>query len=135
MSLALRILTLALLFGWQAVAIGASGPAHFCPKQAEARSTDCHCPHGAVKAQTASHDEATLSMDCCDEPGWELSAPPSALADSSSHSSLLAVSPAPLPAWCLPRPAEDRRLVSLALWDTPHAQGPPVFLRTRSLLI
>ncbi len=133
MSQALRIFTLALLFCWQAVAVGASGPAHFCPRQVETRATECHCPHGAEKARKASHGEATLRMDCCDEPGWEL--PASALADISTHSALLAAPPAPPPAWLAPKPPEGGRLLSLALWETPHAQGPPVFLRIRSLLL
>jgi len=133
-SLALRIFTLALLFGWQAVAIGASGPAHFCPKQAEARASECHCPHGAVKAEPVPHGEATLRSDCCEEPGWELPEP--AVADvSSSHSALLAATPVPLPAQPTVRPIEGGHLRSLALWDTPYAQGPPVFLRIRSLLL
>jgi hypothetical protein len=132
-SLALRIFTLALVLGWQAVAVGALGPAHFCQRQVETRATECHCPHGAAKADTAPHDEPVLRMDCCDEPGWELPAP--SFADVSSHSSLPGVLPAQVPAGSTLRPAEGARLLSLALWDTPQAQGPPVFLRVRSLLI
>jgi hypothetical protein len=41
-SLALRILTLALLLGWQAVASGV-GLAHDCPKLAS-KGTACKCP-------------------------------------------------------------------------------------------
>ncbi len=134
MSLALRIFTLALLFGWQAVAVGASGPAHFCQKQAEKRAAECHCPHGEVKsARTVSRGEPTLRMDCCEEPGWELLEP--ALADVSSHSALPVAAPAPLPSWLTPQLTEGGRFPRLARWDTPRAQGPPVYLRTRSLLI
>ncbi len=132
MSLALRIFTLALLLGWQAVATGLGGLAHFCPKQAETR-TACECPHGEKKAEQAAHDQTTLRMDCCDAPGQELPAP--ALAGFSSHTSPLAVPPALPPMWLTRRAPEGGLHVSLALWDTPHAQGPPVFLRIRSLLI
>ncbi|MFP2904905.1 hypothetical protein ACLESD_07590 [Pyxidicoccus sp. 3LFB2] len=133
MSLALRIFTLVLLLGWQAVAAGASGPAHFCQKQAEKRSAECHCPHGELKAELAPHGQPTLRMDCCDEPGWEL--PPPTFADVSSHSFLAAPVLALLPGWLEVRPPEGGRLQSFALWDTPRAQGPPVFLRIRSLLL
>lgn len=131
-SLALRIFTLALLFAWQAVAIGASGPAHFCQRQVETHAAECHCPHGEAKA-AASHDETALRADCCDEPGWELPAP--VMADVSNGSVLLAVPPAPVPTRLVFQPVEGGRILSLARWDTPHAQGPPVFLRIRSLLI
>lgn len=128
-SLALRIFTLALLLGWQAVAVGASG-AHFCQKQVESRSDECRCPHGEAKA---SHGEPELRMDCCDEPGWEL--PPPTFADLSSHSLVAASPQAPAPAWAAIRPPEAGRLPSFALWETPRAQGPPVFLRIRTLLL
>jgi hypothetical protein len=128
-SLALRIFTLALLLGWQAVAVGASG-AHFCQKQAESRSDECRCPHGELlKDVKASHGQPELRMDCCDEPGWER--PPPTFADLSSHS----LPAAPAPASPVIRPSELGRLPSFALWETPRAQGPPVFLRIRTLLI
>ncbi len=133
MLLVLRIFTLALLFGWQAVAVGASGPAHFCQKQVENRSDRCHCPHGELKAEQAPHSQPTLRMDCCDEPGWELPAP--AFADVSSHSFLVAPMSGLLPAWFSVRPPEGGRILSLAHWEPPRAQGPPVFLRLRSLLL
>lgn len=132
MSLALRIVTLALLFCWQAVAVGASGPAHHCQKQLERRSAECHCPHGAAKAAKA-HGEATLRGDCCDEPGWELPAP--VVADVSSHFAPLAIAPAPPPERLTFQPVEGERALPLSRWDTPPAQGPPVYLRIRSLLI
>ncbi|MBZ4420214.1 hypothetical protein [Myxococcus sp. RHSTA-1-4] len=133
MSQALRIFTLALLLGWQAVAAGAGGPAHFCQKQVETRSAECHCPHGEMKAEKAPHGQPALRMDCCEEPGWEM--PPPAFADVSSHSHLVAPPPALLPRWLSIRPPEGGRLPMLARWETPPAQGPPVFLRIRSLLI
>jgi hypothetical protein len=133
MLVVLRIFTLALLLGWQAVAVGASGPAHFCQKQVERRSAKCHCPHGELKAAQAPHSQPTLRMDCCDEPGWKLPAP--TFADTTSNSFLVAP-PADLPpTWLSVSPPEGGRLPSLALWEAPRAQGPPVFLRIRSLLI
>lgn len=132
MSLALRTFTLALLFAWQAASAGASGPAHFCPRQVQTRSSTCHCPHGLEKA-AASRAETTLRMDCCDEPGWKL--PALVVADVSSDFPPLAVSPTPLPVWLALRSIQGGPLLTLARWDTPHAQGPPVFLRIRSLLI
>ncbi|MCY1077860.1 hypothetical protein [Archangium lansingense] len=130
MSLALRIFTLALLLGWQ-VASGV-GLAHFCPKQA-ATGTACKCPHEEKKAETSSHDGTTLRKDCCDALDRELLGP--ALVDVSSHASPLAVPPASLPVWLAFKAPEGGGRLSFALWDTPHAQGPPVFLRIRSLLI
>jgi hypothetical protein len=131
-SLALRIFTLALLLGWQAVATGLGGFAHFCPKQAGA-GTLCQCPHGEKKAEQGSHDQPALWKDCCDALGQEQAAP--ALADSSSHTSPLAAPAASPPMWLPSKAPEGGPRVSLALWDTPQAQGPPVFLRTLSLLI
>lgn len=132
MSLALRIFTLALLLGWQAVASGV-GLAHFCPKQA-AKGTACTCPHDGKKAEKASHaDGTTLRKDCCD--ALERDVPAPALVDVSSHAAPLAVPPAPPPMWHTVTTPESGGRLSLALWDTPHAQGPPVFLRIRSLLI
>ena len=131
MSLALRIFTLALVLGWQAVAVGTLGPAHFCQRQLETRATECHCPHASE--DTEPHEEPELRSDCCDEPGWQLPAP--SFADVSSHSVLPGVPPGQVPAWAMLRPPGAALRRSLALWDTPHAQGPPVFLRVRSLLI
>ena len=131
MSLALRIFTLALILGWQAVASGV-GLAHFCPKQA-ATSTACKCPHDEKKAEKASHGEKTVRKDCCD--ALERDVPAPVLVDSSSHASALATPPALPPMWLALKAPEGGGRLSLALWDTPHAQGPPVFLRIRSLLI
>lgn len=132
MSLALRIFTLALLLGWQAVASGV-GLAHFCPKQA-ATTTACHCPHGEKKAEKASHDDGmTLRKDCCDALERQMPAP--AVVDVSSHGAPLTVPAAPPPMWLTFETPEGGGRLSLALWDTPHAQGPPAFLRIRSLLI
>ncbi|WNG18846.1 hypothetical protein [Cystobacter fuscus] len=131
MSLALRLFTLVLLLGWQAVASGV-GLAHFCPKQASTLSA-CHCPHGEKKAETVPHDETALRKDCCDALDRHIPAP--ALVDVSSHASPLGVPPSPPPVWMTVQAPEDSGRLSLALWDTPHAQGPPVFLRIRSLLI
>ncbi|WNG52127.1 hypothetical protein F0U60_54500 [Archangium minus] len=131
MSLALRIFTLALLLGWQAAASGV-GLAHFCPKKAATR-TACDCPHDGKKAEKVSHDETALRKDCCDALERDIPAP--AVVDVSSHASPVAVPPAPPPlrlSFSAPEGGERR---SFALWDTPHAQGPPVFLRVRSLLI
>ncbi|QRN94356.1 hypothetical protein JRI60_35215 [Archangium violaceum] len=130
MSLALRIFTLALLLGWQAVASGVGLP-HFCPKQART-STACQCPHEEKKAEKASHDETALRKDCCDALERDIPAP--ALVDASGHASPLAVPPAS-PVWLTSKAPESGGRLSLALWDTPQAQGPPVFLRLRSLLI
>jgi hypothetical protein len=55
--------------------------------------------------------------------------------DVSGHAASLAVPPAQTPVWLPSKPPEGDGHLSLALWDTPHAQGPPVFLRIRSLLI
>lgn len=131
MSLALRIFTLALLLGWQAVASGV-GLAHYCPKQATTTSA-CPCPHQEKKAEKASHDGETWRKDCCD--ALERGVPTPALVDVSSHGSLFALPPASTPVWLPPQASVGEGRLSLALWDTPHAQGPPVFLRIRSLLI
>lgn len=131
MSLALRIFTLALLLGWQAIASGV-GLAHYCPKQA-ATSTTCNCPHKVKKAEKAPRDETTLRKDCCDALDWKAPAP--AIVDVSSHAFPLAVPPAPPPMGLTFKAPEGGGRPSLALWDMPHAQGPPVFLRIRSLLI
>jgi hypothetical protein len=130
-SLALRIFTLALLLGWQAIASGV-GLAHFCPKQA-ATTSACKCPHDGKKADKASYDETALRKDCCDALERQMPAP--VLVDVSSHGSPLAVPPAPSAAWLPVNAPEGGGRLALALWDTPHAQGPPVFLRIRSLLI
>jgi hypothetical protein len=129
-SLALRLFTLALLLGWQAVASGV-GLAHFCPKQA-AKSTVCDCPHGVKKAEKAPRDETTWRKDCCDALDREIPAP--VLVDVSSHAAPLVVPPAP-PMWLTFKAPEGGGRQALALWDTPQAQGPPVYLRIRSLLI
>lgn len=131
MSLALRIFTLALLFGWQAIASGV-GLAHYCPKQA-VTSTACKCPHEEKEAEKASHDETTVRKDCCDALEREMPAP--VLVDSSSHASPFALPPVPPSVWLAFKAPEGDSRLSLALWGTPHAQGPPVFLRIRSLLI
>ncbi|OJH38162.1 hypothetical protein [Cystobacter ferrugineus] len=131
MSLALRLFTLVLLLGWQAVASGV-GLAHFCPKQA-ATLTACACPHGEKKAETAPHDETTLRKDCCDALDRDIPAP--ALVDVSSHAFSLGVPQFPPPVWLTLQAPEGIGRLSISLWDTPHAQGPPVFLRIRSLLI
>ncbi len=131
MALELRIFTLALLLGWQAVASGV-GLSHYCPKQA-ATTTACHCPHDEKEAQTASPGETTVRKDCCDALDRDPPAP--ALVDDSSHAASLAVPPAPVPMGPFFKAPEVGNRLAFALWDTPHAQGPPVFLRIRSLLI
>ncbi|WP_375769224.1 hypothetical protein NR798_47405 [Archangium gephyra] len=131
MALALRIFTLALLLGWQAVASGV-GLAHYCPKQA-ATTRNCHCPHEEKEARNASPDEAMVRKDCCDALDRDLPAP--ALVDVSSHAASLAIPPAPPPMGLLFKAPEGGSRLSLALWDMPQAQGPPVFLRIRTLLI
>lgn len=131
MSLALRIFTLALLFGWQATASGMS-LAHYCPKQAST-GTACKCPHEQKEAQQASYDETKVRKDCCDALDRDLPAP--AFVDVSGHAFPLALPPAPPPMWRTFTAPEAGGHLSLARWDTPQAQGPPVFLRIRSLLI
>jgi len=131
-SLALRIFTLALLLGWQAMASGLGGLAHYCPKQAGAR-TLCKCPHAERKTQHGSHDQPTLWKDCCDALGQPIPAP--AVADRSNHTVPPALPPAPPPSWLMPTAPEGGLRAAFSLWDSPHSQGPPVFLRIRSLLI
>lgn len=131
MPLALRIFTLALLLGWQAVASGV-GLAHFCPKQA-ATTTTCHCPHGEKKAEKASYDGVTVRKHCCDALERQMPAP--VLVDASSPGAPLAVPPASPPQGHAFKAPEGGSRLSLARWDTPLAQGPPVFLRIRSLLL
>jgi hypothetical protein len=132
-SLALRIFTLALLLGWQAVAVGASGSAHVCQRQIERHSDHCKCPHGELKAAHAPDASPVLRSDCCDEPGWELPAP--TFADLSGHSALFALQPALLPTWLSVRPPQTGAVHSFTVRDRPLAQGPPVFLRIRTLLL
>lgn len=96
MSLALRMFTLALLLGWQAVASG-------------------------------------VRKDCCDALERQMPAP--ALVDASIHGAPLAVPPASPPQGHAFKAPEGGSRLSLARWDAPHAQGPPVFLRIRSLLL
>ncbi len=132
-SLALRLFTLVLLLGWQALASGVGNLGHFCHKQVETRASECHCPHAAMLAEQDPDGQATLRMDCCEAPHWEL--PAAVLADASHPVPLLAAPPA-LPSTAVTVRAPERRHVPAPIaWDTPRGQGPPVFLRTRSLLI
>ncbi|QRK14271.1 hypothetical protein JQX13_23295 [Archangium violaceum] len=89
------------------------------------------CP--AHVAEKAPHDGTTLRKDCCD--ALERDVPAPALVDVSNQASPLAVPPAPPPMWHPVTAPASGGYLSLARWDTPHAQGPPVFLRIRSMLI
>lgn len=133
MSLALRLFTLAMLLGWQAIASGVGNLGHFCHKQVETRASECHCPHGELLAEQDAPGQATLRMDCCEAPHWELPVP--VLADASHSASLIAAPPSPPPTGFTLRAAGSRYLPPRVPWETPRGQGPPVFLRTRSLLI
>lgn len=131
MSLVLRIFTLALLLGWQAVASGV-GLAHDCPKQAST-GTACKCPHEVKKAENASPAGPLVRKDCCDALDRDVPAP--ALVEASGHAFAFALPPASPPRWLALKAPEESGRLSLALRDSPPAQGPPVFLRIRSLLI
>lgn len=133
MSWVLRIFTLALLLGWQALASGVGNLGHFCHKQVETRASECHCPHDEMLAERTPDGQATLRMDCCEAPHWEL--PASILADASHSPPLLAAPPALPPTRDTVRVPERRPLPVPVPWDTPLGQGPPVFLRLRTLLI
>jgi hypothetical protein len=132
-SLVLRLFTLALLLGWQAIASGVGNLGHFCHKQVETRARECHCPHGKMLAERDAPGQATLRMDCCEAPHWEL--PEAVLADASHPVPFPAAPPALPPMGVLFRAPERHHLPVVVSWDTPRGQGPPVFLRTRSLLI
>lgn len=130
-----RLLALALLIGWQVVASGVAGLGHYCERQVQTGASKCRCSHGEALAKGGdSHGGPMLVSDCCDEPHWELPAPTEA--GLSSHGTFVVAPPAlPLAAWLPVRAPEHGPQLSLSLWDVPHSQGPPVFLRIRTLLI
>ncbi|AGC41474.1 hypothetical protein MYSTI_00115 [Myxococcus stipitatus DSM 14675] len=129
-----RLLTLALLLGWQVVASGVAGLGHYCERQVQRRSSKCECPHTEAHAADDARSQPAFQSDCCDEPHWDLPAPTEA--SLSSYSPFLAAPPAlPPAAWLHAQAPAYGPQRSLALWDVPHAQGPPVFLRIRTLLI
>ncbi|GEN13442.1 hypothetical protein SAMN05443572_11729 [Myxococcus fulvus] len=132
-----RILTLVLLVGWQVLASGVAGLGHYCEKQVATRATKCRCheheKEGGHKA-SSSPDGPALSWNCCEEPHWDLPAPTEA--GGSSGAPFVVAPPVLLPvAWVSPRPPEWVPQRSLSWWQVPPAQGPPVFLRVRTLLI
>lgn len=129
-----RLLTLALLLGWQVVASGVAGLGHYCERQVQRRSSKCECPHTEAHAADDSQGRPAFQGDCCDEPHWNLPAPTEA--SLSSFSPFLSAPPAlPPAAWFHAKAPEYGPQWSLALWEVPHSQGPPVFLRIRTLLI
>ncbi|NVJ22232.1 hypothetical protein HUW62_13490 [Myxococcus sp. AM011] len=126
-----RLLTLVLLLGWQVAASGVAGLGHYCEKQVQTRASKCRC-HEHAKAD--SHGQPTLKWDCCEEPHWDLPAP---LEGSVSSATVFVAPPVAVPpvAW-LPLKAPERGpRRSLSPWDMPPSQGPPVFLRIRTLLL
>ncbi|GHG75527.1 hypothetical protein [Comamonas sp. JC664] len=129
-----RILALALLLLWQTVASGAAGLGHYCEKQVQRKSSVCKCPHGAVHSEAAARGEPVLHAHCCDAPHWDLPAPTEA--GSASHAPLIHAPHTLVPAVWLPSPpAPPRPLPAFARWEVPQGQGPPVYLRVRTLLI
>ncbi|WP_426752668.1 hypothetical protein [Myxococcus sp. Y35] len=129
-----RILALALLLLWQAVASGAAGLGHYCEKQVQTRSSVCKCPHGAIHSEAAARGEPVLHAHCCDAPHWDLPAPTEA--GSASHAPLISAPHVLVPAAWLPGPpVANTPRSAFARRDAPQGQGPPVFLRIRTLLI
>ncbi|QDE98104.1 hypothetical protein [Myxococcus xanthus] len=129
-----RLLALALLLLWQAVASGAGGLGHSCEKQVHSRASKCECPHGAVHSEAADEGLPVLHADCCDAPHWDLPAPTEA--GSASYAPFIQAPTVLVPAAWLPNPPFlSGPRPSLARRDAPQGQGLPVFLRIRTLLI
>lgn len=129
-----RLLALALLLLWQAVASGAGGLGHYCEKQVQSQATRCKCPHGAVHSEAADQGLPVLHAHCCDAPHWDLPAPTEA--GSASHAPFIQAPTLLVPAaWLASPPLLSGPQPSLARRDAPQGQGPPVFLRIRTLLI
>jgi len=129
-----RLLALSLLLLWQTVASGAAGLAHYCEKQVQTQSTFCKCPHGGVDSEAAARGEPVLHAHCCDAPHWNLPSPTEA--GTASHAPVVHAPLTLVPAAWLPGPpVADRPPPSFARREVPQGQGPPVFLRIRTLLI
>ncbi|MGA9521703.1 MAG: hypothetical protein WBV82_09575 [Myxococcaceae bacterium] len=128
----LRSLSMLLLVGWQAVGGGLFGMLHECKMRAEAQAEarECYCPH--KKADPSDWTGATLEVDCC-ESHELLGGTPAAVVDSQRFISAVAA-PVELAYWNL-APADEGALSALHLRDVQFAQGPPLFLKIRTLLI
>ncbi|NTX10391.1 hypothetical protein FJV41_22045 [Myxococcus llanfairpwllgwyngyllgogerychwyrndrobwllllantysiliogogogochensis] len=131
-----RLLTLVLLLGWQVAASGVAGLGHYCEKQVQTRASKCRC-HEHSKADSShadSHGQPTLQWDCCEEPHWDLPAPTEGSVSSASPFVAPPVAVPPV-AWLPLKAPEWGSQRSLSLWNMPPSQGPPVFLRIRTLLL
>ncbi len=128
-----RTLSILLVVGWQAAGGGMFGMLHQCRMAAEAHAEarECYCPHKKAQQQE-QHTGATLKVDCCDAHEL-LDASPAVAVDTQRTNLLPALAVEP-PSWSL-APADESALTELYLRDVHFAQGPPLFLKIRTLLI
>jgi hypothetical protein len=125
-----RSLGLTLVLAWQVLAGGIGTLLHTCSMSAEMAVATCKCGHSQRPAEDV---DQLRRADCCKEELVRAEIAP-ALRDSVRGVETLSV-PA-LPALAL-APVDATALPSQVLaWRTsPPSQGPPVFLKIRTLLI
>ena len=125
-----RAIGLIAVLGWQALSGGADALLHVCRADTQKVMT-CHCPKSHAVQKQATEQTSIRRADCC-----------ATERIPSDHSPRLAqqVRPdlvaAPVMPGVLPALASDLDPArQIALRDVSPSQGPPVFLRIRTLLI
>jgi hypothetical protein len=123
----LRALGLVVFVATQAVAGGVTGAVHLC--RATPKQHACRCQH--AKQQT-DDTTAVRRLDCCETRAVEAKSVTAAAADFRTQASHVAAPPAqPVAFLALAAPAPR----APAAWTvSPPSQGPPLFLKLRSLL-
>lgn len=126
-----RVLSLMAVLGWQLLAGNGALFGACAGGSAMAMRADCPC---AQKARAERAQQKGMHFDrasCC-----TIERSPSQQAPVATASVHFASFEAPVPPpVALPRPLRAGPALELALRDAPRAQGPPVFLKVRSLLI
>jgi hypothetical protein len=124
-------LSMLLVVGFQAAGGGLFGMLHECKMRAEAQAeaSECHCPH---KKSEQPYAGAELKIDCCEAHDLLDGSP--AIAVETHRLGIALAEPVELAHWNLP-PADEGALTALHLRDVQFAQGPPLFLKIRTLLI
>ncbi|HZA49296.1 MAG TPA: hypothetical protein VE549_01075 [Myxococcaceae bacterium] len=125
-----RSLGLALVLAWQALAGGIGTLLHTCSMSAEMAVAACKCRHAKGAASAADQLRRT---DCCTQ---ELVRAEIAPAVRDSVRGLETLSVPALAAPALAPPDASALPAQVLAWRTsPPGQGPPVFLKIRTLLI
>lgn len=128
--LPLRTLGMTLLLGWHVMAGGVGNLLHTCRMAAEVQASSCRCPHQQKKDDGS---DQLRRADCCSEELVRADNRPAVREGARALEFFAAPVP---PALSVALVDETSLPAQVLAWRTgPPSQGPPLFLKVRTLLI